>query len=307
MRKVAARFAPVVERVRALAQSPGAQRLAGAGVVLTGDRLWHRATALGKTFIVQEVLREPVVFTDRFGIRFILYPSDPVYDSFLNEGYYEQAEQTFCAEFVEPGMTVFDVGASHGYYTLLFAKLVGEGSVHAFEPEEWNFRRLSANLVLNGVENVVTQRAAIFDRPGEVELNVFPRDLYGWHTLGTPEMEVDGRPAPPTERQRVPAFTLDGYCEEHRVQRIDFLKLDVEGAELDALRGAERLLRERRIGCVMFEISVAMVQGMGHTPDDVPELLRAAGLSLFGINEDGRLDAASANAERNFQNLVALE
>jgi FkbM family methyltransferase len=295
-----------IERVRAVGRSPGARRLAGAGVVLSGDRLWHRAAALGKTFLVQEVLREPVVFTDRFGVRYLLYPSDAVYESYLNDGYYERAEQTFCSRYVKPGMTVFDVGASHGYYTLLFAKLVREGFVHAFEAEAWNFHRLNTNLALNGVENVLARRAAIFERTGEVELNVFPHELYGWHTLGAPSMEVDGRPVLPAERQTVPALTLDGYCEEHEIERIDLLKLDVEGAEVEALRGADRLLREGRISCIVFEVSEAMVEGMGHEPADVVDLVRSTGLTVHELADDGTLRPAAGRPARNFQNFVAL-
>jgi FkbM family methyltransferase len=295
-----------IEGVRRAGRGSLAGRAAAAAVVVFGDRLGRGPSARGKTFLVQRVLAEPVVFADRFGLRYLLFPSDAVYESFLNDGYYEQREQTFCASFVRPGMTVFDVGASHGYYTLLFAKLVGDGSVHAFEPEEWNFHRLSTNLALNGFENVVTQRAAIFERSGEVELNVFPHELYGWHTLGTPEMEVDGRRALPVERQTVPGVTLDDYCEQHGIERIDLLKLDVEGAELEALRGAGRLLREGRIGCIVFEVSQAMVKGMNHDPAEIFDLVRGTGLTIHKLEEDGTLGLAATGSIKNFENFVAL-
>ena len=100
-RLVAAPLARGIESARALGRSSSARRLAGAGVVLTGDRLWHRAGALGKSFIVHDVLREPVVVTERFGFRYLLFPSDAIYQSFLYDGYYERAEQSFCASYVK--------------------------------------------------------------------------------------------------------------------------------------------------------------------------------------------------------------
>jgi len=306
MRKVTARFAPVVERVRALARSSGARRLAGAGVVLTGDRLWHRAGALGKTFIVHDVLRQPVVFTDRFGVRYLLFPSDAIYESFLNDGYYERAEQTFCASYVKPGMTVFDVGASHGYYALLFAKLAGPEFVHAFEPEEGNFSRLRMNLELNGFQGAHVSRLAVLDSPREVELNVFAPEQYGWHTLGEPAMEVDGTPAGPVAQQSVQAVTLDDYCSKNGIQQIDLLKLDVEGAEVEALSGADRLLREGKIGCLLFEVSEAMVNGMGHEATEVFDVVRRSGLNVHELADDGSLQPAPPRPMRNFQNFVAL-
>jgi FkbM family methyltransferase len=295
-----------VEGLRKASQVAAAERAAAAMLVLFGDRLGRRASARGKTFLVQRVLREPVVFTDRFDLRYLLFPSDAVYESFLNDGYYERAEQSFCAGYVKPGMTVFDVGASHGFYTLLFAKLAGPELVHAFEPEEGNSARLKLNLELNAFEGVNASRLAAVDEPREVELNVFPPELYGWHTLGTPTMEVDGRPAEPVARQRVTGVTLDDYCAEHGVERIDLLKLDVEGAELEVLEGCRRLLAERRIGCILFEVSRAMVEGMGHEPAEIFEIVRAAGLAVHELAEDGTLHPAPERPARHFQNFVAL-
>jgi len=274
--------------------------------VLFGDRLGRRASARGKTFLVRRVLREPVVFTDRFDLHYLLFPADAVYESFLNEGYYERAEQSFCARYVKPEMTVFDVGASHGFYTLLFAKLAGAEFVHAFEPEEGNFARLRVNLELNGFEGVNASRLAAVDESGEVDLNVFPPELYGWHTLGSPAMEVEGSPAVPVARQRVKGITLDDYCAEHDIDRIDLLKLDVEGAELEALRGCGRLLRQGKIGCLLFEVSKAMVEGMSHDPTEIFELIRAAGLTVNELGEDGEMRPAPERPARHFQNFVAL-
>jgi FkbM family methyltransferase len=298
--------ARAIEGARALGRGTLARRLAAAGVVLFGDRIGRRRAALGRTALVQDVLHAPVVFTDRFGVRYLLYPSDAVYESFLHEGYYEEAEQRFCADYLEPGMTVFDVGASHGFHTLLFAKLAAPGAVHAFEPEEWNFHRLQTNLSLNGYGNVVAHRLAVFEQPGELELNVFPHELYGWHTFGAPTLEVEGELAKPVGQQTVTAVTLDDYCREHGIERIDLLKLDVEGAELEVLRGSAQLLREGRIGCLLFEISRQMVTGMGHDPGEVLDLVRGAHLSVHELNDDGTLRPAPERPSRDFENFVAL-
>jgi FkbM family methyltransferase len=299
-------IARTVEGLRKAEQGAVAGRAAATVLIVLGDRLGRRASARGKTFLVRRVLAEPVVFTDRFDLRYLLFPSDAVYESFLNDGYYERAEQTFCAGYVDPGMTVFDIGASHGYYTLLFAKLAGPEHVHAFEPEERNFARLRMNLELNGFESVHASRLAVVDEPRDVDLNVFPPELYGWHTLGTPSMEVDGRPAVPVAQQRVRGMTLDDYCSEHGVERIDLLKLDVEGAELEVLRGAGRLLREGKIACILFEVSEAMVEGMSHDPAEIFDLVRDAGLTVHELAADGTLRRAPARPTMHFQNFVAL-
>src|SRR5262245_35635130 len=203
-------------------------------------------------------------------------------------------------------MTVFDVGASHGYYTLLFAKLSGPDYVHAFEPEERNFARLRVNLELNGFESVHGSPVAVVDESREVELNIFPPELYGWHTLGEPTTEVDGKVAGPVGKKQVRGLTLDEYCDELGIERIDLLKLDVEGAELEALSGAKRLLREQRIGSILFEVSTTMVEGMGHDPAEIFGLLREAGLTIHELFEDGTVRPTAPRPGRQFQNFVAL-
>jgi FkbM family methyltransferase len=178
--------------------------------------------------------------------------------------------------------------------------------VHAFEPEEWNFERLRLNLALNHFENVVTNQLAVYSEPGEVTLNVFPHEQHGWHTLGSPRMEVDGRPRPPVGQQTIKAVTLDDYCAEQGIERVDLLKLDVEGAEMEALRGAQQLLTRRRVGCIVFEISRSMVEGMGHRPEDVLEFVLESGLALYELDEAGNLSPASSRPTRDFQNFVAV-
>jgi FkbM family methyltransferase len=295
-----------IETARRLGRSRAARRLAAAAVVLSGGRLGGSTGARGREFLVADVIRGPVAFTDRFGVRYLLEPSDALYETFLNEGSYERSEQEFCVRYVQPGMTILDVGANHGFYTLLLAKLAAPGTVHAFEPEEANFERLRVNVALNGFDNVVGNRLAVFSEPGEVTLNVFPPEQHGWHTLGSPRMEVDGQPRPPVAQQTVAAVTLDAYAEEHGLEQIDLLKLDVEGAELSVLRGASRLLAERRIRCVLFEISRLMVEGMGQRPEDVLQFVRESGFAVHQIDEAGKLSDAPTRPARDFQNFVAL-
>jgi FkbM family methyltransferase len=295
-----------VEAVKRAGRTETAGRAAAAVTVVVGDRLGRLASARAKSFLVTRVLRQPVVFTDRFGLRSVLAPSDPVYETFAAGGYYERAEQAFCAGYLKPGMTAFDVGASQGFYTLLFAKLAGPEHVHAFEPEGGNFGRLRTNLDLNGFEEVHASQLAVVAEPGTLELNVFPPEQYGWHTLGRPSLEVDGKPAEPSSRQQVDGVSLDVYCAEHGVERVDLLKLDVEGAELEALQGAQGLLAELRIGCLLFEVSLAMVEGMSHDPAEIFDLLREAGYAIHELAEDGTLRQAPERPTRHFQNFVAL-
>jgi FkbM family methyltransferase len=131
---------------------------------------------------------------------------------------------------VKPGMTVIDIGAHIGYYTLLFAKCVGpNGRVVAFEPLPANFELLERNIQLNELICVKTFPQAVFSRNEELILTV-PDDLP--HSGDASIYQSSG-----TKQFRVPAIALDTFCESAGL-RPDILKMDVEGAEHDVLMGA---------------------------------------------------------------------
>ena len=279
-------------------------RLAAIELVL-GRGITPSRRALGKGWLVEHVFESPVLFTDRFGVQVLLYPSDGVADRYEHDGYNERAEQIVAA-FLDPGMVAFDVGANYGLYSLLFAKCVGEGSVFAFEPEPWNFERLTRNIALNDASVVTPIRAAVFGTDGEVELNVYPREQHGWHTLGRPAIEVAGKPCPPEGSVTVPAVMLDTFCSERGITQIDLLKIDVEGAELDVLRGAKSLLERGVVRCVLFEVSPLMLEGMGHTAKEAFSFLRERGFELHGLAERGALTPVNDLAPDTYANYVAL-
>ncbi|MBD0271075.1 MAG: FkbM family methyltransferase [Acetobacteraceae bacterium] len=157
------------------------------------------------------------------------------------EGYWEYWITEFVWRNVRPGEVALDLGANHGYYTLLLADLVGaRGKVHAFEPNPRLAELLERNIALNGFWNVAEARAeAVCDRNGDtVRLMVPLRDPKNAH-LVSPDLDIP----PDLDRGRfalheVPMVTLD----EAVPGRADFLKIDVEGAEEAVWRGMQRLI-----------------------------------------------------------------
>jgi len=167
------------------------------------------------------------------------------------EGYWEYWITDFMWRNVKPGQVALDVGANHGYYTLLLADLVGpRGKVYAFEPNPRLAELLDQNIALNGFWHVAEARAAaVGDRDGgTAHLMVPVRDPKNAHVVapehGTP-IELD---ATRFAVHEVPLTTLD----EAVPGRADFLKIDVEGAEEAVWRGMQRLIaRSPGIAIVM--------------------------------------------------------
>lgn len=274
----------------------GARSVAASPRVELRRLLWERA------------LRLPVVWEDSRGLCYVLYPGENAGVYVSNDGNYEVRETRFCERILQPEMTVFDVGANIGLYTLLFARHVGAGgAVHAFEPDSENLRRLRTNLALNEIENVCVVPAAVYSRHGTVTLHVFPTSLNAWHSLGRPTLPdpfLPGRTTAPIEERFVEATTLDAYCDAHDVDRIDLLKIDVEGAELDVLRGGAALLDAQRVGVLLFEVSVPQVRSLGHSADAVFGVLESHGYSSYELDADARPTARHPEP-REYANYVA--
>jgi FkbM family methyltransferase len=142
-----------------------------------------------------------------------------------------------------PGGCAIDLGANFGLYTRFLAETVGRGgTVHAVEPVRATFKVLRTNVWRLGLSGVKVHNFAVSDREGEVAMAV-PRYAQGGDNLY--EARVIGPEAPTGERTvRVSAKRLDDVFA--RLGRIDFVKCDVEGHELNVLQGAADVLRVHR-------------------------------------------------------------
>ena len=147
-------------------------------------------------------------------------------------GSFEWDKQEHLRTAVEPGKVAFDVGANVGFYTLLLARVLGpEGHVVAFEPVPRNLSFLHRHLALNGVRNVSVIEAAVADREGVATFDEGPDPSMGHLGAG---------------RLRVRTLRLDDALARGEIPVPAYMKIDVEGAEADVLRGAEGILREAR-------------------------------------------------------------
>ena len=184
-------------------------------------------------------------------------------------------------------MTVLDVGANLGYYTLLFSTLVGSrGRVVAFEPCPQNFSLLSRSLKANGMANVTVLQKAVAASPGELPLLLSPR-VFGGHRIG---MDRTGDDADASEETiTVSSVTVDDVV-EHYGLRPDFVKMDIEGAECFALQGMERTLAANDDILIMCELSPGALHKCGSTPEDLLRILRELGFRFFEILSRGRVE-----------------
>jgi FkbM family methyltransferase len=147
-------------------------------------------------------------------------------------GFYEYEKQKLISREVRPGSVFWDVGANVGFYSLLASKLVGSGKVFAFEPVPRNLAYLREHLALNRVANVQVLSIAVSDKNGSSHFKTEETGFMG-HLSGEGGITV-------------PTATLDSLVDDGAVIPPDYVKMDIEGAELMALRGANRTFQRFR-------------------------------------------------------------
>jgi FkbM family methyltransferase len=191
--------------------------------------------------------------------------------SIREKGIWEPAETSLLIHAARAGDRVVDVGAHVGYFTVLASKLVGEkGQVLAFEPERDNFELLKANCVLNGCRNVRLEQAGLLDRHGQASLALC-LDNSGDHRFG------------PTMDRRARMVEIIRFDDWWRMGgQIDFLKIDVQGCEVAALRGMTVSVRQSAVGLAgLVEISPRLSQAAGYGWTSLLALLQGLGALAY--------------------------
>jgi len=209
-------------------------------------------------------------------------------------GTYEPEVRTEVRRHLKPGAIAIDVGANVGWHTLLMAARAGStGRVYAFEPNDSTRRRLVSAVEANDLTHVTVDGRGVADRVGT---SGFQAPLAGhvWDGTGrlTAEPAQDrregrereeGQERPERQTTAIECTTLDAFVAERHIDRLAFVKIDVEGWELSVLRGARHVLSALR-PVVVFEFDPAYVSRSGGAADDVTRCWPDADYELFALD-----------------------
>lgn len=192
----------------------------------------------------------------------------------LTEGIYDPSLTSLFKTLIRPGMTVFDVGANFGYFTLIAAQCVGNnGRVFAWEPEPDNYNLLVRNIELNRCINVTALPLALSDREGQVSLYLDKANL-GCHSVSKENVSSPGG------FRQVQATTLDRFVDKLGPNnRVDVIKMDVQGAEGLVIAGGDETLRRNDVKMLM-EFWPAGLRKVGTEPAALLRKLQGLGFQI---------------------------
>ncbi len=203
-----------------------------------------------------------------------------------------EPETPYLADLLSGAPLCLHVGASDGRHSYVMTQVAPAARVYALEPSAFSFQVLRATLAMHRIGRQVTAiHTAVADRPGQ-QILVTPKKLSG--RMGRayayvseappdgavrPDLEDSGRELEPTA-----VVTLDAFCRERGIERVDFIRMDIEGAEQKALEGAAGVL-DRDRPHVLLEIHPAMLAArFGGSAEAVVDLFTRRGYRMFAVN-----------------------
>lgn len=248
---------------------------------------FHTPIRKGKYAIYQAaraVCRErfnPFAISLPDGRRLYADPTTDTQASVFFVGEFERVLTQIAVTLIAKGDVCVDAGANFGWYTSLMALHSGnDGAVHAFEPTPQSFSELQRNAEFMGPAiNVVLNNHALGDAPGSVQIHVFEGMGSGHASLAA----KDGVDSTAFECKMI---TLDNYIIENGIRGVDFVKVDIEGAELMFLKGAERLFAATTPPIFLMEMATGQTQNFGYHPNELIEFIGSRGdYEFFAVDE----------------------
>ncbi len=223
--------------------------------------------------------------------------------------WYEPGSTKICKKFIRPGMNVLDIGADVGYYSRLFSELTGpQGRVWAFEPFPASFSLLKKNTELSRYQNIFPIKKAVSDVSGNKKF--FAGTKPGKHTFY--DISKINPKYSAKDNLTVQSTTIDDFLSKEGNPPINFIKMDIEGAEPEALAGMRDTVSRSKNLAMIVEFNVkALLHLAGKDPSLFLKDLENMGFKISVILSDGKLkpieDFSQPFDEKGYLNLLCVK
>jgi FkbM family methyltransferase len=253
---------------------------------------WRIVEGAVNAFGIDSLHRGKVSTVVRRGLKWNLGTQCSLQRRLFYHGLFDRHEGRELLAAAKPGSTFFDIGAYFGYYAIQAAQLGAK--VFAFEPVGRNFAQLQANIALNQ-SSVEAIRLALSDSNGEVSFEIPDASNGGRGHIATADTGA--------ATETVTMTTLAEFAASRGVERIDAVKLDVEGAEVRVLRGGADILRKSK-PVMLVELNPPCLARFGTSEAELLDTLRDLGFAIHRANGSGLVPYKGLHPGEGYTNII---
>ena len=237
-----------------------------------------------------------------WGSEYVATSADRLLALYLHRfGMMGKTEKSVFHRFIHPNMNVVDIGANQGIYSILFSSLVGsQGRVFAFEPEPKLYRALVENCRMNQKSNITFHNLGLSDHTGVAFLHR--------STFNSGDNRLGSEGGSEENKVEVKLVKLDDIIQD----QVDFVKIDVQGHELQVLRGMHSILQKNPAIKIYFEMSPEDLKKAGSSAQEALEYFHSMGFNLYLSESDFTQPIRSLNqiepylGKLGYTNLLAM-
>lgn len=228
-----------------------------------------------------------------------LYLEDFIQQQIYFLDYYDKPSIQFLKNNLKPGDVYIDVGANVGAFALVACSHVGvQGKVIAFEPVSHVYDQLKYNVQLNHFSQMTIEKLALFNENTQLNLILSSNENLGMSSIFRHDA-INGK------TEIVNAVRGDDYFLQKNISRIDFIKMDIEGAELFALQGLEETL-EKFKPILFVELSEAVLANSSVKKEEIITFLKKMKYEMKGIDNAGNIVELDSGEINDSENVVFL-
>lgn len=208
-----------------------------------------------------------------------------MYETVYFLGEYENYVTQVIGAVVKSGDVCFDVGANFGWFTTFLLNLEKTerkkiAEVHAFEPLKKVFENLTENIKLAGSpDNAFLNNCGLTDESSETIIYIVDR-------LGSGHSSLAKNSEEKVSEEKIKTITFDSYIAEKNIKQVDFIKIDIEGSELNFLKGGRKMFEQKTPPVMMMEMALATTKPFGYLPDDLIKFINEyAEYDFYALDE----------------------
>jgi len=218
--------------------------------------------------------------TQKDGINYELDISD-IMDWYIYFGFREPARLKLY-DLISEGDIVFDVGANIGDTTLHFAKIIGDNAkVHSFEPDPINHNSIQKNISLNNFKNIILNKIGLGNVKGSFKIHTLDQKNKGMNRIVSDSEDVKNS-------REIQVTTINEYVKENNIQKLDLIKIDVEGYEFNVLKGSVEVLN-RFHPKLFIELDDENLKAQGSSAKKLVMFLLDIGYDIFQAETDEKI------------------